>query len=261
MGRPGPPRPGRPSLVTVASDLSDVTEDTQLELTAMAKDSGMPPLNSTVNVQVFLMTVSLGVDVAFESSSYNFSVPENEPKGRLVGTVKASPGSPVFVVTYVLTTHMDLFSVDALGALTTKEPLDKETEEWYILEVEAMDSRTPPTSAVAMVRVQVEDVNEAPEFKEETYEAKIFSIAPYKYPVVQVQATDPDSGDSGRLDYSLTESSSSFDVDRSTGQVYVVSAVGLEGKTTVLVKATDPKGLHATTRMEVSGDNSVLYIW
>lgn len=33
--------------VTVASDLSDVTEDTLLELTAMAKDSGLPPLNST----------------------------------------------------------------------------------------------------------------------------------------------------------------------------------------------------------------------
>ncbi|XP_071246881.1 protocadherin gamma-C4 [Salvelinus alpinus] len=32
---------------TVASDLSDVTEDTPLELTAMAKDSGLPPLNST----------------------------------------------------------------------------------------------------------------------------------------------------------------------------------------------------------------------
>lgn len=33
--------------VTVVSDLSDVMEDTLLELTAMAKDSGMPPLNST----------------------------------------------------------------------------------------------------------------------------------------------------------------------------------------------------------------------
>eukprot|EP00063_Salmo_salar_P053106 XP_014027941.1 PREDICTED: protocadherin Fat 4-like [Salmo salar] len=251
--------------VTVASDLSDVTEDTPLELTAMAKDSGLPPLNSTANVQVHLMTVSLGVNVAFESSSYNFSILENEPKGRPVGTVKATSGSPMFVVTYVLTTHTDLFSVNALGALITREPLDKETQEWYILEVEAVDSRTPPTSAVAMVRVQVEDVNEAPEFKEETYEAKIFSIAPYKYPVVQVQATDPDSGDSGRLDYSLMESSSSFDVGRSTGQVYVVSAVGLEGKTTtLLVKVTDPKGLHATTTVEVdvqgSASNDVVVI-
>uniref|UniRef100_A0A4W5QPM1 Cadherin domain-containing protein n=1 Tax=Hucho hucho TaxID=62062 RepID=A0A4W5QPM1_9TELE len=251
--------------VTVASDLSDVTEDTPLELTAMAKDSGLPPLNSTANVQVLLMTVSLGVNVAFESSSYNFSILENEPKGRPLGTVKATPGSPMFVVTYVLTTHTDLFSVNALGALTTRESLDKETQEWYILEVEAEDSRTPPTSAVAMVRVQVEDVNEAPEFKEETYEAKIFSIAPYKYPVVQVQGTDPDSGDSGRLEYSLMESSSSFDVGRSTGQVYVVSAVGLEGKTTaLLVKATDPKGLHATTTVKVdvqgSASNDVVVI-
>lgn len=33
-------------------------------------------------------------------------------------------------------------------------------------------------------------MNEAPEFKEKTYEAKIFSIAPYKYPVVQVLVRD-----------------------------------------------------------------------
>ena len=33
--------------VTLTSDLADVTEDTTLELTAMAKDHGHPPLNST----------------------------------------------------------------------------------------------------------------------------------------------------------------------------------------------------------------------
>ncbi|XP_010887588.2 protocadherin Fat 4 [Esox lucius] len=244
--------------VTVASDLSGVTEDTTIQLTAMAKDSGHFPLNSTAKVQVFLKTVSLEEGVAFESSSYNFSIPENEPQGRGVGTVKATSGNPLFTITYVLSTHTDLFSIDDLGALTAKKPLDRETEEWYILEVKAVDSRDPPTSAVTMVRVRVEDVNEAPEFKEETYKTKIFSVAPYKYPVVQVQATDLDIGERGRLEYSLSEHSLSFGVDRSTGQVYVVSAVGLEGQiTALLVKATDPEGLHATTRVEVDVQGSV----
>ncbi|KAJ8002135.1 hypothetical protein DPEC_G00176680 [Dallia pectoralis] len=248
---------GRTGNVTVASDLFEVTEDTVLQLTALATDGGNFPLNSTAKVQVSLKTVSLDEGTVFGSSSYNFSIPENEPEGTGVGTVQATAGSPLFQITYVLTTHTDLFSVDALGALTAKKPLDKETEEWYILKVEAVDSRNPPTSAVTMVRVHVEDVNEAPEFKEGTYKAKIFSVAPYKYPVVQVQAKDVDSKDSGRLEYSLTESSTSFAVDGSTGQVYVMSVEGLEGKmTSLLVKATDPEGLHATTRVEVDVQGS-----
>ena len=44
-----------------------------------------------------------------------------------------------------------------------------------------------------------------------------------------------------------------FDVDASSGLVFVVSAVELEEeKATVEVKVTDPKGLHATARVEVS---------
>ncbi|KAL1006109.1 hypothetical protein UPYG_G00067980 [Umbra pygmaea] len=238
--------------VTVASDLSEITEDTVLQLDVMAKDNGLPPLYSTAVVQIFLHTISLEMGVNFENSSYMFSILENEPEGTVVGTVKATSGTTMFGITYVLTTHTDLFSVDAHGALTARQMLDKEKEEWYILELEALDSRTPPSSAVTMVKVHVEDVNEAPDFKEQIYKSRIFSVAPYKYPVVQVQATDVDSADSGRLEYSLTERSPSFDVERSTGQVYVVSAAGLEGKITALqVTATDPKGLHATAIVEV----------
>jgi len=37
------------------------------------------------------------------------------------------------------------------------------------------------------VRVQVEDVNEAPRFPPEGYEASVVSIAPFKTPVVHVK--------------------------------------------------------------------------
>ncbi|XP_067115898.1 protocadherin Fat 4-like [Osmerus mordax] len=244
-------------VVTIASDLADVTEDTALDFTVMAQDHGLPPLNSTARGLVSLKTVSLSEGVAFESPSYNFSVAENQPEGAAVGMVKASPGSSLYDISYVLMTHTDLFTIDPQGALFTKETLDKESQDWYILEVKAVDTRSSPTSAVALVRVEVEDVNEAPKFIDGTYQAKIFSIAPYKYPVVQVKATDPDSGDSERLQYSMSEPSSYFDVDPSTGQVYVVSAVGLAGQTTTLtMKATDPLGLQATAMVQVDVQGS-----
>lgn len=60
-------------------------------------------------------------------------------------------------------------------------------------------------------------------------------------------------GEEGQLVYSLAADSPHFDVEPSSGLVYVVSAEGVAGQlATVDVKATDPRGLHATTKVEVS---------
>lgn len=40
------------------------------------------------------------------------------------------------------------------------------------------------------VVIQVEDVNEAPTFEREMYTAEIFSMAPFRYPVVTVKVGD-----------------------------------------------------------------------
>ncbi|XP_037327747.2 protocadherin Fat 4 [Pungitius pungitius] len=254
--------------VTLTSDLADVTEDTTLELTAVAEDHGRPPLNSTARVVVNLRVANLMEGVAFLSSSYNFSLPENQAAGAPVGKVSASSGTVLYDVAYSLKTHADLFSVSPSGALVTRTELDREEQEWYILDVEAVDTRTPPTSAFAMVRVQVQDVNESPRFPSEVHRASVFSIAPYKTPVIRVEASDPDQGEASQLVYGLTEDSPHFDVDPSSGQLFVVSAAGLAGQTAAVeVEARDPRGLSATTRVEVevkgsasSGDVVVLSI-
>ncbi|CAK6984226.1 protocadherin Fat 4-like, partial [Scomber scombrus] len=136
--------------VSLTSDLANVTEDTTLHLTAMAKDNGQPPLHSTACVVVELRVTSLVDNVTFESSSYNFSLPENASSGVTVGKVWASAGSNLYSVAYSLKTHTDVFSINTNGAILTKTELDKETQEWYILDVEAVDTRDPPTSATTM---------------------------------------------------------------------------------------------------------------
>ncbi|XP_027874626.1 protocadherin Fat 2-like [Xiphophorus couchianus] len=237
--------------VTLTSDLADVTEDTTLVLTAEATDHGKPPLSATVLVVVNIR-ISSSEGVAFLNSSYNFSLKENENSGVTVGQVHASAGSDLYEVSYGLRTHEDLFSIDSSGTIFSTKELDKEEQEWYILDVEAVDTRTPPTSAVALVRIQVEDVNEPPEFSSDNYEASVVSIAEYKTPVIQVKASDPDVGDNSDPVYSLPAGNSFFEVEPASGQLYVVSAADLGGiNITMKVKATDPHGLSATTTVKV----------
>ncbi|KAL0202908.1 hypothetical protein M9458_000926, partial [Cirrhinus mrigala] len=83
-------------------------------------------------------------------TSYNFTVKENEPNATIVGQVKALTDSPLVTISYNMKSHMGVFSVDGEGTIKALGPLDKEKEEWYILTIEAVDSRTPPNTAETM---------------------------------------------------------------------------------------------------------------
>ncbi|KAG1956024.1 protocadherin Fat [Pimephales promelas] len=250
--------------ITLTSDLSEVTEDTLLNLTAIATDHGTPPKSDEAKVLIHFKIASLTESVSFENSSYKFTIKENEPEASTVGKVKALTGSPLVSVSYNMKTYEDIFSVDGEGTIKALRPLDKEEEEWYILTVEAIDSRTPANTAETTVNVQVENVNEAPVFDAELYKAEIFSISPYKYPIVKVQASDPDVGESSELKYSLVESTTLLDVEASTGQIYVLDASSFrDNPSTFQVKATDKHGLFTTTPLqitvkEIAGDNTVV---
>lgn len=105
----------------------------------------------SASVVVNLRMSSLEEGVSFDSSSYNYTLFENSPAGTAVGVVTAYPGDDVHEVNYTLFTHTDMFSINAHGAIVAKKVMDKESQEWYILEVEAVDTRVPPTSANTMV--------------------------------------------------------------------------------------------------------------
>ncbi|XP_059410729.1 protocadherin Fat 1-like isoform X3 [Carassius carassius] len=239
--------------ITLTSDLSEVTEDTLLNLTAIATDHGTPAQSDEAEVLINFKITSLTDTVAFESSFYNFVIKENEPKDTIVGEVKALTGSPLVTVSYNIKTHEDVFSVDEEGTIKALRLLDKEEEEWYILTVEAIDSRSPPNTAETMVSIQVENVNEAPVFENKRYEAEIFTITPYKFPIVKVQASDPDVGESSELQYSLVKSTSLVEVEPNTGQIYVLDASSVgDGLFPLDVKATDKHELSTTATVQIT---------
>ncbi|XDV15738.1 hypothetical protein PO909_015752 [Leuciscus waleckii] len=246
-------------VITLTSDLSEVTEDTLLNLTAIATDHGTPPESDEAEVLIHFKIASLTESVSFESSSYKFTIKENEPEASIVGKVKALTGTPGVTISYNMKSHEDVFSVDGEGTIKALRPLDKEKEEWFILTVEAIDSRTPPNTAETTVSVQVENVNEAPVFDAEIYKAEIFNISPYKFPIVSAfRASDPDMGESSELQYSLLESTTLLDVEASTGQIHVLDTSSFRDNLfTFHVKATDKHGLFTTTTVQIKLKESV----
>ncbi|CAK6983501.1 cadherin EGF LAG seven-pass G-type receptor 2-like, partial [Scomber scombrus] len=171
--------------------------------------------------------------------------------------IKALPGDPGIdtTLTYSISSvtpekYRSNFEIDSIGGnLSVVTAIDREEMDSSIISVNIkVDQVTDGRTATAQVRV----VNEAPQFPPEVYKASVFSTDPFKTPVIVVKASDPDVGDEGRLEYSLVSGSPYFDVDASSGLVFVVSVVDLSGQAaTVEVKVTDPKGLNATAKVEV----------
>ncbi|KAI4888420.1 hypothetical protein NFI96_021809 [Prochilodus magdalenae] len=253
-------------VITWTQNLTDITEDMDLELSVIAEDHGVPPRNSTGNILIEIRIATLVDGLIFENFTYHYSLEENKPKETEVGVVKALSGSQMIEVTYKLTSHSDMFSVDTSGTIKTVQSLDKEKHEWYFIKVEATDNRTPPSTAETMVVLKVENVNEAPVFNSEKYEATVFSVAPFNSPVVTIKAVDPDAEANEELEYSLEETVSSLLEVDSSGQVFVLDLTEMGGKViTAQVKATDKYGLFATAELQVdvkdSGSDNIVVIF
>lgn len=154
------------------------------------------------------------------------------------------------------------------GQLRTAVNLDYEEVSEYVILVEANENLASATEVqyaslfaenVAMLRVSVQDVNEEPVFLSDAYSARIPNSVPYKYPVITVQATDPDTGDNGLLLYSLVNNQTNeFDINENTGQIFTVSVAGKAGTFYLEVQATDQgtSRLTAQTTVNVTVDHS-----
>uniref|UniRef100_A0ABD2XEJ9 Cadherin domain-containing protein n=1 Tax=Trichogramma kaykai TaxID=54128 RepID=A0ABD2XEJ9_9HYME len=121
-------------------------------------------------------------------------------------------------------------SVDAAAAtylhLETTGKLDREQVEHYHLNVCARDRGRPPRVGCLQVNVTVLDVNDnAPQFQQADYVARLNESAPVGSHVLRVHATDRDAGDNARLTYYLPDSERrQFQIDADTGEITTAEA-------------------------------------
>lgn len=111
------------------------------------------------------------------------------------------------------------------------------------------------TSATVPLEIRVLDVNDNPPvFSQREYTAEINEMAPYGTRVVQVNATDRDSGLFGHVIYSSLVGSDAFRIDSESGVILVEKPMDLDRETTPgnYRKAYLSSGLHVVAHFTLA---------
>ena len=117
------------------------------------------------------------------------------------------------------------FDISTEGFVVVTGHLDREVLDTHNLLIQVSDGEFTTT---ASLRVIVNDVNDnRPEFLQPLYQAVVAENSVTGTIVLQVQATDPDI-DSNTLVYSLVGSPTYFDIDSTTGVIFVSGVIDFE---------------------------------
>ena len=176
---------------------------------------------------------------AFTNAPYSAAVNENDA-GAAVYTVSASDQDTADSLTFFLagSGSADFILDSSTGAITLARALDFESRSSYFLSVIVLDDNGG--SAKTNLNVSVNDLNEPPNFLTTPYSVSIAENLQTGSHVIQVIATDEDSGDS--LTYSIAGSNSGhFTISSLTGLVTTTQPLDQEtvGTYTLNVSVTD----------------------
>ncbi|XP_009572552.1 PREDICTED: protocadherin-23, partial [Fulmarus glacialis] len=174
------------------------------QLLVMASDQGIPPRTATGMVVIF--TEDQEEEISFTHSLYEASMPENSAAGTSLLTVEAYERkfTGENIKYSIFSDKESIFSIHPItGAITVKEPkfLDYEVKDKIHLSVLAENGLN---SALCGVTVLIQDVNDnVPKFEQSYYKASVWEGQSPKTDIIQVFATDLDSGLNGETEYSI----------------------------------------------------------
>ena len=168
------------------------------------------------------------------------SVPENLPVGSVVVSVTAvDPDGGVFgKVNYSIIGNFSrpFFNINSsTGQIELIQALDRETEDTYVIIVQARDISF---SAVAEVVVNVTDVNDnQPRFEPSAYSLDIVENTIVGSSIVQVFASDPDLGSNSSLIYGIIDGNSDgyFSINSRTGVMTLTKGLDYETNTSFIL--------------------------
>ena len=212
------------------------------------KATGLSGLSDTIAVTIHVTDVNEAP--AFGDTTTR-SFPENTPAGGAIGEpVTAHDDDGDTLIYTVEGTDAASFDIDAQsGQIKTKADVtyDYEAKSSYSVTVRATDPFG--ASDTIFATIEVTDVNEKPEFADDTDTRNFPENTPAGQDIGEpVTASDPD-GDP--LTYSLEgPDAGSFDIDAQTGQIRTKAGITYDHETqatySVTVRAMDPLGASGT---------------
>uniref|UniRef100_A0A3Q1H770 Uncharacterized protein n=1 Tax=Anabas testudineus TaxID=64144 RepID=A0A3Q1H770_ANATE len=209
----------------------DYEEASSYHLTIRATDY-LTGARAEVDVDVIVLDVNDNSPI-FQKMSYKIVLSETAmigtPALQVIATDKDSEKNNV--VRYQIFSDMqnstDYFHIDSSsGLILTARMLDHELVQKYDFIVRATDNGFPPLSSEVSVIIVVNDMNDNPPvFNQLLYEAYVNELAPRSHFVTCVQASDADSSDFDKLEYSILSGNErmNFVMDRKTGIITLSS--------------------------------------
>ena len=223
-----------------------------------AYDGGSPSLSAQALVAILVTDVNDSPPI-FDQRVYQFNVPEDVSPNNLVGTVTFSDAdsSPENRDATLSITSMGPFSISSGGEITTVSLLDRENQDFYMLDLRVTDGETEGDSAVLMVNVT--DVNDnAPVFMNTSqYEnVLVFENHTINEPFLQVSATDIDiAGSDTPIQYTIIEQPNpgQIVVNSTTGEISFAISPDFETapRLEFVVEASDVGQLRSQTTVRV----------
>ncbi|XP_049340175.1 protocadherin Fat 1 isoform X3 [Astyanax mexicanus] len=246
-----------------------------------AKDSGSPPRQSVIPVSIKVLPSNVSVPKFAEGLLW-LELSEDLPVGTEIDTVRSERGKQPVIYSLVRgntpqSNRDDVFVINShSGRLKLGKRLDYEAVRWYQLSIQVkVTEEGVEFISVTEVNIHLKDVNDnSPQFDSLPYQSFILENLPGGTSVVQVRATDLDSGLNGQVTYSLDRNQESpevlelFAVDSETGWVSTVAEIDREkrNKYRIAVISTDgaqDKRMTGSTVVEVtvvdSNDNPPVF--
>lgn len=216
-------------------------------LRVKAKDGGIPSLSSTATVEIQVLNIN-DVPPEFSSSVYRTNVTENAIKGERVITVHAiNRESSKDDITYRILPGPDsqMFRIHyRSGTIRMKKKVDYEKQKIHTLTIQASDSGPPVLTSTASVIIDVIDANDnTPVFSEKEYLSKVEENTNPGTFVLQVFATDKDTGDNSKIQYTIVSGNEEgrFVINEATGILSVGASIDREtvAEFTLVIRARD----------------------
>uniref|UniRef100_A0A9J8CKV5 Cadherin EGF LAG seven-pass G-type receptor 1 n=1 Tax=Cyprinus carpio carpio TaxID=630221 RepID=A0A9J8CKV5_CYPCA len=211
----------------------------------------------------------------FQLPNYQVAVPENEPAGTRVITLKATDSDPgeAGKIEYGMEALLDrrsndFFRIDPqTGSIETVQPLDREVKDTHVFKVTATDNGAPRRTATSLLTVTVSDTNDhGPVFEQNEYRLRIRENVEVGFEVITVRATDGDAQSNANMIYKIVNGegvNSGFEIDSRNGLVKIRVRPDRETMTQyqLIVEANDqgrdpgPRSATATLHITVEDEN------